>query len=108
MIATLEVFTTNLAKYQNDIKGYLTNTGKILEYVTDEKDGLLANTLCLFIGDALGNINTFNFLDSMFDALCPGFFTSFWGLSKILIVLAFGLYFGTFCIWCTAMKYAKN
>lgn len=107
MIATLAVFTTDLSNYQNKIKDYFSETGVILDYVSNE-NGLLANTLCLFIGDALGNINTLNFLDNMFDALCPGFFTSFWGLSKILIVLAFGLYFGTFCIWCTAMKYAKN
>jgi len=107
MIATLQTFTTALATYQTSISDYLKKTATTLDYVTN-KDGLLANTLCLFIGDALGNINTLNFLDNMFDALCPGFFTSFWGLSKILIVLAFGLYFGTFCIWCTAMKYAKN
>jgi len=44
----------------------------------------------------------------MWDALCPVFFTSLWGKVKIFIVLAFGLYFGTFCIWCTAMIYAKN
>jgi len=98
MIATLQTFTTALATYQTSISDYLKKTATTLDYVTN-KDGLLANTLCLFIGDAL---------DNMFDALCPGFFTSFWGLSKILIVLAFGLYFGTFCIWCTAMKYAKN
>lgn len=96
-----------MVDYQKGITNYLNKTSIILNYVAS-KDGLLADTSCLFVGDALGNINTLNFLDNMFDALCPGFFTSFWGLSKILIVLAFGLYFGTFCIWCTAMKYAKN
>jgi hypothetical protein len=79
--------------------------------VTNTETGLLANTNCLFIGDALGikylkKIKSF--LDNMYDAICPGFFNSFWGLSKILMVLAFGLYFGTFFIWCTAHKYAKN
>ena len=107
MIVNLKVFTTSLTDYQKGITDYLNNTSLILSYVASS-DGLLADTSCLFIGDALGNTNTLNFLDNMFDALCPAFFTSLWGLSKILIVLAFGLYFGTFCIWCTAMKYAKN
>lgn len=98
MIVNLKVFTTSLTDFQKGITDYLNKTSLILSYVASS-DGLLADTSCLFIGDAL---------DNMFDALCPGFFTSFWGLSKILIVLAFGLYFGTFCIWCTAMRYAKN
>ena len=61
--------------------------------VSNKDDGLLGNTYCLFIGDSL---------DSVFDSFCPGFLNDFYVVSKIFILLDFGIFFVTFFIWFTA------
>lgn len=95
----LNQFITDLNSYQNNITTFLGNAGLIITNVTDLNEGILADVNCLFLGREL---------DNMYDAICVSFFANFYGLTRIFMALSFGMFFCSFFLFCTAMRYSRQ
>jgi hypothetical protein len=102
-ITNINLYSDKLNQLRGDVSFFLTSTLDLIKYVTDPEkatnpDGLLVDLNCLFLDQGFERI---------YDGVCVSFVSALYNLTKVIIVFSFSLFFGSFFLFCTALRNAR-